>query len=92
MGANYNEADLLVNQDRADYIPGSFLDAVTTSRMIRNFPLGVWATILQKGLCEDAKRMHGTKSAPGLMGDWNLGAFEPDFSLAIRRLSLPSVA
>lgn len=76
---NYDEAEILASQDKHNRTPADFLDLLTTSRVMRNFPLGIWATVLQKGLCEDVKRAHGSKSAAGLMGDWCMNLWAPDF-------------
>merc|ERR1712032_15737 len=76
---NYDEDEYLPTQETQYRRPGDFLEAVLTSRIVRNMPLFAWATVLQKGLFADLIAAHGDKSSAGLMSNWCSSAYTTDF-------------
>jgi dimethylaniline monooxygenase (N-oxide forming) len=62
---DYDEVEFLATgQDHL--LPKDNLEAITTSRIARNLPLGIWSLCLH-GFVNDMKKLHGAKDTPGAM-------------------------
>jgi len=74
---NYDELARLKKKDDK-LLPNNTLEILTTSRMVRNLPLGVWSSSLF-GLCRYISSKHGPNSPQSVICDVDTTAWGEDY-------------